>query len=83
MRILINLDENIYVRLFDCGIRDEDMNGRDIHDICIAVRNGTILPEGHSDLFDKDDFFGKYPELAIEPYINENAVIPADLGNIK
>lgn len=50
MQIVINLDENIFTRLFDNGI---DVNDNDAEDIYTAIRGGIVLPEGHGDLVDR------------------------------
>lgn len=60
MKLVIDIDDNIYTRLFDNGVDDPDdpidiatvIN--DTIDIQTAIRNGTPLPKGHGDLIDKD-----------------------------
>lgn len=42
MKIIIDLDENIFVRLYDNGI---DMNKEDLRDICKSIRNGKSIEE--------------------------------------
>ncbi len=50
MKIVINIDDNIYTRLFDNGIDYYD----DTISIKTAIRNGIPLPEHHGDLIDRD-----------------------------
>ena len=64
MKLVIDIDDNIYTRLFDNGVDDPDdpiddpidiatvIN--DTMDIQTAIRNGTPLPEHHGRLIDAD-----------------------------
>ena len=64
MKLVIDIDDNIYTRLFDNGVDDPDdpiddpidiatvIN--DTIDIQTAIRNGTPLPEHHGRLIDAD-----------------------------
>jgi len=52
-QIVIDLDENIYTRLFDNG-EDYTIVNDDLFAIAKAIRNGTPLPEHHGDLKDAD-----------------------------
>ena len=49
MEILIDIDENLYTRLFDNGIDNYD----DAVDMAKTIRKGTPLPKGHGDLIDR------------------------------
>lgn len=42
MQIVIDIDDNLYTRLFDNG-EDKVM---DMRRACVAIRKGTPLPEG-------------------------------------
>ena len=48
MQVVIDIDENVFTRLFD--------NGKeyvaDMRKACVAIRKGTPLPKGHGDLKD-------------------------------
>lgn len=48
MQIVIDIDENLYTRLFDNGVDNYD----DAVDIAKAIRKGTPLPKRHGDLKD-------------------------------
>ena len=50
MQIVINIDDNLYTRLFDNG--DEYI--ADMRRACVAIRKGTSLPKGHGRLKDTD-----------------------------
>ena len=51
MQIVINLDENIYTRLFDNGTLISRADGIVIER---AIRAGIVLPKGHGRLIDAD-----------------------------
>ena len=51
MEIIIDIDENLYTRLFDNGVDNYD----DAVDMAKAIRKGTPLPKGHGDLKDQKD----------------------------
>ena len=50
MEIVIDIDENLYTRLFDNGVDNYD----DAVDMAKAIRKGTPLPEHHGRLIDAD-----------------------------
>ena len=51
MQIVIDIDENLYTRLFDNG----DEYVADMRRACVAIRKGRPLPKGHGDLIDRKD----------------------------
>ena len=55
MQIVINIDENVYTRLFDNGIQDNEIAIDDICEMARALRRGKSLPKGHGRLIDADD----------------------------
>ena len=52
MQIVIDIDENVYTRLFDNGIEDYAIINDDLFAIAKSIRNGTPLTKGHGDLID-------------------------------
>lgn len=74
MKIVIDIDDNLYTRLFDNGVEDYD----DAVDMGRAIRRGTPLPKGHGDLIsrqaiidairsmDRNDHIDEYTENVIE-----------------
>ena len=48
MQIVIDIDENLYTRLFDNG----DIDAADMLKACVSIRKGTPLPKGHGRLVD-------------------------------
>ena len=50
MKIVIDINDNLYTRLFDNGVDNYD----DAVDMAKAIRKGTPLPKGHSKLIDAD-----------------------------
>ena len=75
MKIVIDIDENLYTRLFDNGVDDCD----NAVDMAKAIRKGTPLPKGHGDLIDRGktvkrickvaDFMNERRENLGSPYI--------------
>ena len=51
MQIVIEIDDNLYTRLFDNG----DEYVADMRRACVAIRKGTPLPKGHGDLIDRGE----------------------------
>ena len=56
MQIIIDIDENLYTRLFDVGANTM----RDMRAACSTIRNGTPLPKGHGRLIDADSLQAGY-----------------------
>lgn len=50
MQIVIDIDDNLYTRLFDNGVDNYD----DAVDMAKAIRKGTPLPKGHGKIVDID-----------------------------
>lgn len=50
MQIVIDIDDNLYTRLFDNGVDNYD----DAVDMAKSIRKGTPLPKGHGRLGDLD-----------------------------
>lgn len=79
MKIVIDIDENVFTRLFDNGV---DTSSEDRAAIDRAVRNGTVLPKGHGALIDRDVAYDEFDkaccsyEGGLLKYIPP--VIPAD-----
>ena len=59
--IVIKIDENVYTRLFDKGIQDNEIATDDICEMARAIRNGTVLPKGHGDLIDRSKIYKAIP----------------------
>ena len=55
MQIVIDIDENLYTRLFDNG----DKYVVDMRRACVAIRKGKPLPKGHGRLIDADRTLAK------------------------
>ena len=55
MQIVIDIDDNLYTRLFDNGVTD----AADLLKAHIAIRKGTVLPKGHGQV----DILGKITNL--------------------
>lgn len=44
MQIVIDIDENVYTRLFDNGMEDYEIANDDLSAIVKSIRKGTPLP---------------------------------------
>ena len=78
MEIVIDIDENLYTRLFDNGVDNYD----DAVDMAKAIRKGTPLPKGHGDLIDRSEISIPYDICDGDEamgYVNEvSAIVEAD-----
>ena len=54
MQIVINIDENVYTRLFDNGIQDNEIAVDDVCEMARSIRKGTPLQKGHGRIADMD-----------------------------
>ena len=52
MRIVIDIPEDVYTRLFDNGIQDNEIATDDVCEMARALRLGTPLPKGHGRLIE-------------------------------
>ena len=74
MKIVIDIDDNLYTRLFDNGVDNYD----DAVDMAKAIRKGTPLPKGHGRLIDVSEYYkGSYND-AREFLDNAPTIIEAD-----
>ena len=82
MQIVIDIDDNLYTRLFDNG----DEYVADMRRACVAIRKGTPLPKGHGRILDEKDILdienndgGWYDLVDMPEYIaGVKAIIEAD-----
>ena len=51
MQTVIDIDDNLYTRLFDNG----EIDAVDMLKVCIAVRKGVVIPKGHERLIDANE----------------------------
>ena len=76
--IVIKIDEDVYTRLFNNGIQDNEIATDDICEMAKAIRNGTVLPKGHGDLIDVSEYFNKEFGDAREFLDKAERIIEAD-----
>ena len=50
MRLVIDIPEDVYTRLFDNGIQDNEIAVDDVCEMARAIRLGTPLPKDHGRL---------------------------------
>lgn len=71
MQIVIEIDENVFTRLFDNGVEDNEIAVNDVCEMAKAIRDGSLLPKGHGRLIDEsvliqeinDDIVGNFDSL--------------------
>ena len=63
MQIVIDIDDDLYTRLFDNGVDNYD----DAEDMATAIRKGTPLPKGHGRLIDADDLIQELSVVSSRP----------------
>lgn len=73
MQIVIDIDENVFTRLFDNGTKDYAIVNNDLFAIAKSIRNGTPLPKGHGRLKDEDEIV-KAIEERVEFLRNHDAI---------
>lgn len=56
MQVVIDIDDNLYTRLFDNG----NEYVADMRRACIAIRKGIQLPKGHGELKDVNEIWHLY-----------------------
>lgn len=69
MKVVIDIDDNLYTRLFDNG----KTKALDISKACTAIRKGVPLPKGHGRLIDADAEAEKWGLDKATKYGNETA----------
>ncbi len=76
MKLIIDVDDNLYTRLFDNGVDNYDDVAADM---ARAIRKGTVLPKGHGRLIDADELMRDYGNSDIEILLeNMDSIIEAD-----
>lgn len=84
MKQIIDIDDNLYTRLFDNGVD----NYNDVAvDMAKAIRKGTVLPKGHGRLFILDEekaknFFTKF-SFSSQDWISEVGISNATIKVIE
>lgn len=71
MQVLIDINDDLYVRLFDNG----GNNVMDMRRAYIAIRKGTVLPKGHGRLVDADVIDDNIYDLTRGMDLNYNQII--------
>lgn len=88
MKVVIDIDENLYTRLFDNG----DIDAVDMLKAYVAIRKGTVLPKNHGRLIDADAFIAmlknaterqRYKELLIDDCLTVDDVIKAIIESLQ
>lgn len=53
MQIVIDINEDVFTRLFDNGTEDYAIVNDDLFAIAKTIRKGKVLPEHHGDLIER------------------------------
>ena len=79
MKIAIDIPEDVYTRLFDNGIQDNEIAVDDVCEMARAIRLGIPLPKGHGALIDVDKIIGKIHGVrSIMAVLDAPTIIEAD-----
>lgn len=62
MQIVININDNLYTRLFENG----EIDAVDMLRVCATVRKGAPLPQGHGRLIDADELKSLSYEVLVD-----------------
>jgi len=90
MKIVIDIPKDVYTRLFDNGIQDNEIAVDDVCEMARALRLGTPLPKGHGRLIDADklelddgysNYDGYYHKYSRSQIHNAPTIIEADRGS--
>ena len=84
IELVIKIPEDVYTRLFDSGIQDNEIATDDICEMARSLRLGTPLPKGHGDLIDKKELLKQPIDLANYPsnYVRiAQTIVEADKGD--
>ena len=71
MQVLIDIDDDLYVRLFDNG----GDNVMDMRRACVAIRKGIVISKGHGRLVDADVIDDNIYDLTRGMDLNYNQII--------
>ena len=58
IELVIKIPEDVYTRLFDNGIQDNEIAVDDVCEMARSLRLGTPLPKGHGRIIDEDQIAG-------------------------
>ena len=83
MNLIINISEDVYTRLFDKGIQDNEIATDDICEMAMAIRKGTPLPKGHGRLIDADELEKEKFLLGTSNYCEYQVVTMANIKDAK
>jgi hypothetical protein len=82
MKLIIDISEDVYTRLFDNGIQDNEIATDDICEMARSLRQGTPLPKGHGDLIDRNDLLKHYDNTTYHNGIEERKIHFVQIGYV-
>lgn len=62
MKVVIEIDDDLYTRLFDSG----ENYVVDMRRACVAIRKGTPLPKGHGELIDRGQALNECYNITVD-----------------
>lgn len=68
IKLIVKIDADVYTRLFDNGIQDNEIATDDICEMARALRLGKPLPKGHGDLKDASKMIADLNTVRIDNY---------------
>lgn len=87
MQIVIDIPEDVYTRLFDNGIQDNEIAVDDVCEMARALRLGKPVTKGHGRLIDETDLktlYGLDDRLwwgnAVKEFTDLPTILEADKG---
>lgn len=88
MQIVIDIPEDVYTRLFDNGIQDNEIAVDDVCEMARALRLGKPVTKGHGRLIDENDLktlYGLDDRLwwgnAVKEFTDLPTILEADRGS--
>lgn len=71
MKLVIDVDENVFTRLFDNGTEDYGIGNDDVFTIAKSIRNGTPLEEVLGEIKEQNDRLVKVARRISTLYVEE------------
>ena len=81
MKLIIDISEDVYTRLFDNSTEDYTITNDDLFTIAKSIRKGTPLPKNHGRLIDADAIDTRWSDPEVSQTLDEApTIIEADGG---
>ena len=80
IKLVVKIDADVYTRLFDNGIQDNEIATDDICEMARALRLGKPLPKGHGRLIDADEL---KKDSILCPTVGNSETLLLDIWNVE